>query len=143
MKKLLFILSFILSGLMVQSQSATVIHNAPQLAAGTLSGIRDTETFTFPIVLGEYDVSLQLIPATTLAGDSSNFSYIPYQSNSASAAVWTALAAADTVDTATDSDAIYEITDFKGLRLKVICTQICGDTSTITPYWVYKKHAQE
>jgi len=142
MKKLLISLIFICSVLMIQAQSATVIHNAPALTAITLSGT-GTGTITFPPIMGEYDVSLQLIPALAGVGDSLNFSYIVYQSNSISTSVWTALNTADTVDTATDADAIYEIDDFNGLRLKVICTGICGDTSTVTPYWVYKKHAQE
>ena len=142
MKKLIILFAFILSGLLVTAQSSTVWHNAPQLAAVTLNGT-GTGTITFPIVMGEYDVSLQLIPALAGAGSDLTFSHIVYQSNSAGAAVWTALSAADTVSTVTDADGLYEITDFQGMRLKVICTGIGSDTSTVTPYWVYKKHAQE
>ena len=142
MKKLLISLVFICSALMIQAQSATVIHNAPQLAAITLNGT-GTGTVTFPVAIGEYDLSFQLIPALAGAGDSLHFSFVVYQSNSASADVWTIEQASVTVSSTTDADAIYEISDSKGLRYKAICTGIGTDTSTVTPYYVYKKHANE
>jgi len=113
------------------------------MGAITLNGAVAGTRSTFPTVQGEYDVSIQLIPALSGAGDSLWFSYIVYQSNSDADAVWTALAAADTVSTTTDSDAIYEITDALGLRYSVICTGISADMCTVTPYFVVKKHANE
>ena len=142
MKKLLISLVFISLAVMIHAQSATVIHNAPQLAAVRLDGVK-TATITIPVVLGEYDLSVQLIPATTLAGSTLSFSYIVYQSNSAAGSGWTALNTLKTVTSATDADAIYEITDAVGLKYKIICTGIGADTSTVTPYYVYKKHANE
>ncbi len=140
MKKLITIFILALFCIVAFTQSATVLPN--EGASVTVSGT-GTGTSTFPTIMGEYDVSLQLIPALAGSGDSLIFSYIPYQSNSLSDAVWTALAAADTVSSTTDSDAIYSITDFTGLRLKVIYTGISTDTMTVTPYSVYKKHANE
>jgi hypothetical protein len=142
MKRLLILATVLIFAVSAFSQrSGTILQQ--EMGAITLNGAVAGTASTLPPVLGEFDVSIQLIPALSLAGDSLWFSYIPYQSNSMADDVWTALAAADTVGTTTDSDAIYEITDFKGLRLKVICTGISADTCTVTPYIVYKKHAQE
>ena len=142
MKKLFTILIILFAFVAIQAQTATVIHNAPQLAAITLSGT-GTGTITYPTIQGEYDISLQLIPALAGAGDSLHFSFIIYQSNSDADAVWTAITSAATLSSTTDADGLVAITDFKGLRLKAICTGIGTDTSTVTPYWAYKKHAEE
>jgi len=143
MKKLILILIVLFSFVALQAQrTGTVISNAPQLAAVTLQGV-DTETITFPPIQGEYDLSLQLIPALSLAGDSLHFTYILYQSNSDADAVWTAITSSVTVSTTTDSDGLVAITDFKGLRVKAICIGVSTDTCTVTPYYTYKKHAQE
>lgn len=140
MKKVLIFLSLIFACYVLQAQSATVIKK--ELSAVTVKGT-GTGTTTLPTIQGEYDLSLQMIPALYGAGTSYSFSYIPYASNSDADAVWTALAAADTVTTVTDSDAIYTITDVKSLRVKVIYTGLSTDTITVTPYVVYKKHANE
>jgi len=142
MKRLLILATVLIFAVSAFSQrSGTVLQET--MGALTVPGTRTDTSEVLPPVMGEFDVSIQLIPALYGAGDSLWFSYIPYQSNVLTGNVWTALAAADTVGTNTDSDAIYEITDFKGLRLRVICTAICADTITITPYVVYKKHANE
>lgn len=140
MKKLIFILCALFIGAYVYSQSGTVIKQ--KMTALTLQGV-DAETVTFPTVQGEYDISIQLIPALSGAGDSLDFSFIVYQSNSDADAVWTAITSSATVSTTTDADAIATVTDFTGLRIKAICTGISGDTATVTPYFVVKKHAQE
>ncbi len=141
MKKLIITLIALFAIVAIQAQSATVI---PQKqTALTLQGV-DTETVTFtPSVLGEYDVSLQLIPALSLSGDSLDFSFIVYQSNSIADAVWTAITTTATVSSVTDADAIVAITDFDGLRLKAICIGISTDTSTVQAYMVAKKHKEE
>jgi hypothetical protein len=140
MKKILIFLSLIFACYIIQAQSATVIKQ--ELTAATVKG-KGTATTTLPTVQGEYDLSLQLIPALYGVGTSYSFSYIPYASNSDVDAIWTALAAADSVTTVTDSDAIYTITDVKNLRIKVIYTGLSTDTITVTPYVVFKKHANE
>ena len=140
MKKLLIILIALFAFVAINAQSATVI---PQkMSALTLEGV-DTATVTFPVVEGEYDVSLQLIPALAGSGDSLHFSHVIYQSNSDVDAVWTAITSSATVSTTTDADALVAITDFKGLRLKATCIGISTDTCTVQPYCVYKKHKKE
>jgi len=142
MKRLLILAVIMIFAVSAFSQrSGTVLKET--LTALSIYGTSTDTTEVLPPVMGEFDVSIQLIPALSGGGDSLNFSYIPYQSNVLTGNVWTALAAADSVDTATDSDGIYEITDFKGLRLRVICTGLSADTATVTPYVVYKKHANE
>jgi len=42
-----------------------------------------------------------------------------------------------------DTDALYTITDFKGLRLKLIYTATGTDTVNVTTRAVFKKHANE
>ena len=142
MKKLIILFVCLFAALAMYSQSATVLENKDAVTAVTVSGT-GTGTSTLNVIQGEYDVSIQLIPALTGSGDSLDFSYIVYQSNSTGTAVWTPLAAADTVSSALDTDAIYNITDFTGLRLKVTYTGISTDTIEVTPYSVYKKHANE
>ena len=142
MKKFIILFAFLIAFLAVgvQAQTATVIPY--KMTALTLNGT-GTATVTFPTVQGEYDVSIQLIPALAGAGDSLHFSHVIYQSNSDADAVWTAITSSATVSTTTDADALVSITDFKGLRLKAICTGIGTDTSTVQPYFVVKKHAEE
>ena len=140
MKRLLFVFLALFAVLMLNAQSATVI---PQkMTTLTLNGT-GTATVEFPTIQGEYDVSLQMIPALAGVGDSLHFSYIVYQSNSDADAVWTVILASRTVSTTTDADALTAITDFKGLRIKAICTGIGTDTSSVIPYCVYKKHFNE
>ena len=140
MKKLIFILICLFAYIAVQAQSATVIKK--EMAAVTLNGAV-TGTATLPIIAGEYDVSLQMIPALTGSGDSVDFSHILYLSDSYSANAWTSVSVADTVSSVTDSDAIAWWADMKSLRIKAIFTGISEDTITVTPYVVYKKHANE
>ncbi len=140
MKKLIVILIGLFAFVAIQAQSATVLPET--YTTLTLSGI-DTATVTYNTIQGEYDVSLQLIPALAGAGDSLDFSHILYQSNSDGDAVWTAITSSATVTSTTDADALTAITDFKGLRLKSILIGISTDTCTVIPYSVYKKHAQE
>jgi len=140
MKKLLTILAalFLVTG--IYAQSATVV--AGSLTAITLNGaVRDT--IDFPVCQGEYDISLQLIPALAGSGDSVHFSHIIQQSNSDVDAVWTAITSSATVSTVTDGDALVAITDFKGLRLRTICLGIGEDTCTVTGHYAYKKHRKE
>ena len=140
MKKLLIILIGLFAFVAIQAQSATVLPET--YTAITLQGV-DTESITFNTIQGEYDVSLQLIPALAGEGDSLDFSFIIYQSNSDGDAVWTAITSSATVTSTTDADALIAITDFKGLRLKATLIGISTDTCTVIPYSVYKKHAQE
>jgi len=140
MKKLIVLFLALFAVLAVYSQSATVV--VKEMSALTLEGV-DTATVTFPTIQGEYDVSLQLIPALAGEGDSLTFTHVIYQSNHDVDAVWTAITSSATVSTTTDGDALIAITDFKGLRLKAICIGVSTDTCTVTPYCVYKKHAQE
>ena len=140
MKKIIGSLIFLFAIIAIQAQSATVL---PQTyTALTLNGVT-TDTIIYNPIQGEYDVSLQLIPALSGSGDSLHFTHVLYQSNHNVDAVWTVLVGSTTVSTVTDSDALIAITDFKGLRLRAICTGISTDTVTVTPYSVYKKHAQE
>ena len=140
MKKLIVLLISLVFTLAIYSQSATVIPF--KLSAVTVNGT-GTGTVTLPIIAGEYDVSLQMIPALSGSGDSVHFSHILYLSDSYSAAAWTSVSSADTVSSTTDSDAIAWWADMKSLRIKAIFTGISTDTITITPYVVYKKHANE
>lgn len=140
MKKILIILIGLFAFVAIQAQSATVLPET--YTTLTLNGI-DTATVTFNTIQGEYDVSLQLIPALAGSGDSLDFSFILYQSNSDGDAVWTAITSSATVTSTTDADALIAITDFKGLRLKSILIGISTDTCTVIPYSVYKKHANE
>lgn len=140
MKKIFTILVLAMFCILAFSQSATVIKY--KMSAVTLSGV-GTGTTTFPIIAGEYDVSLQFIPALAGTGDSLIFSHIMYLSDSYSADAWTAVSSADTVSTTTDSDGIVWWADMKSLRIKAIYTGISTDTCTVTPYAVYKKHANE
>jgi len=125
---------------MAQAQTATVLKY--KMAAQTVNGTGTAETI-FPIIMGEYDVSLQMIPALSGSGDSLIFSHIMYLSDHPSDDVWSAVSSADTVSTATDSDGIVYWSDMKPLRIKAIYTGISTDTITVTPYIVYKKHANE
>ena len=140
MKKLILFFLCLFAALAMYSQSGTVIKY--KLAAVTLSGT-GTGTTTLPIIAGEYSVSLQMIPALAGAGDSLIYSHILYLSDSYSADAWSAVSSADTVSSATDSDAIAFWNDMKSLRIKAIFTGISTDTMTVTPYVVYKKHANE
>ncbi|MBW1996065.1 MAG: hypothetical protein JRI77_16700 [Deltaproteobacteria bacterium] len=140
MKKLILLLIFVFAALFIQAQSATVIPY--KLSAVTVNGT-GTGTTTFPIIAGEYDVSIQMIPATAGQGDSVIFSHVMYLSDSYSANAWTAVSSVDTVSSATDSDGIVWWADMKSLRIKAIYTGISTDTITIQPYVVYKKHANE
>ena len=122
------------------SQSATVLNYT--LSAATVNGT-STDTTILPIINGEYDVSLQMIPALAGVGDSLIFSHVLYLSDSYEDNAWSAISSADTVSTATDADGIAWWADMKSLRIKAIYTGISTDTITVTPYVVYKKHAQE
>ncbi|KKN09726.1 hypothetical protein LCGC14_1043780 [marine sediment metagenome] len=141
MKRLIFLLAVIsLVAFTMEAQKTTI---PEKYTAVTINGVT-TGTTTFIPIQGEWDVSLQLIPALGgVTGDSLDFSYIIYQSDSNDDAVWTALGTADTVSSTTDSDGIWTVSDFGGLRLKAIYTGISTDTITVTPYSVYKKHKNE
>ena len=140
MKRLITIMLFCLFVVFAYGQSATVL--SQEYTALTLNGVAN-DTMEFNRIQGEYDVSIQLFPALAGSGDSLDFSHVIYQSNSLGDAVWTALSSADTVSTATDSDGIYAISNFTGVRLRAILTGISIDTVTVTPYTVYKKHKNE
>lgn len=142
MKKVIAILAVLFLVMGIYAQRATVI-------SGSLTAINvdDTnltaDTTEFPPIQGEYDVSLQFIPAAYGAGSATSFTYVVYQSNSDVDAVWTAITTSAAVTSLTDADAISTITDFKGLRLRVICAGTDNDTCTVTPYYVFKKHDNE
>jgi hypothetical protein len=143
MKKFLIfaILIFAFVGLQAQRGSGTVLKQ--KMSAVTVNGAGDTDYTIFPTVQGEYDLSLQMIPAKYGAGDSIYFSYRLYLSDSDGDDVWTVVSDADTVTSTTDYDALVTFTDFKSLRVKAIYTGIGADSVTITPYCVYKKHSNE
>ncbi len=141
MKKLILLLLISFMTIAAFTQSATVIVGTNP-AAVTVNGI-ETQTITFPATLGEYDFSIQLIPALSGSGDSLDFSYVLYQSNAYSGNVWSILQTTKTVSSATDGDGVSNLTDFKGLRIKAIITGIPTDTLTVTPYIVRKKHRNE
>jgi len=140
MKKLITIILCLFVVLAIDAQSATVIKYKP--AAATVYGT-STDTTVFPLIHGEYDVSIQLWPALSLSGDSLNFSFYPQLSASYADDAWTTTSAADSVDTATDSDAIIWYADMKPLRLRIVYTGLSTDTITVQPYAVYKKHRNE
>lgn len=140
MKKLLTLILCLFVVMAIDAQRATVIKYKP--AAATVYGT-STDTTDFPLIHGEYDVSVQLWPALAESGDSLNFSFIPYLSTAYSGDNWSIGSAADSVDTATDIDGIIWYADMKPLRLRIIYTGLSEDTITIQPYAVYKKHDNE
>ena len=140
MKRLAAILISLFVIVAINAQSATVIPKTYD--AVTLNGAVN-DTILFDKIQGEYDVSLQLIPALAGSGDSLDFSFILYQSNHNADNAWTAITSSATVSSTTDADALVAITDFKGLRLRAIVTGISTDTCTVTAYSSYKKHANE
>lgn len=140
MKKLLIVLISLFAFVAIQAQSANTVPY--EGSAITLNGAV-ADTVTFPPISGEYDLSMQLIPALAGEGDSLDFTYYLYQSNDYSADAWTQLGSQYTVTSVTDGDAKIVITDFKGLRLRSICLGTSTDTVEITPYMVAKKHRKE
>jgi len=140
MKKLIITLIAAFFCIAIYSQSATVLQR--EYTAQTINGAT-SDTFEFNRIEGEYDVSLQLIPALAGSGDSLEFAYVLYQSDHASDNAWTAITTSATVSSARDADALVSITDFNGLRLRVIMTGVAVDTFTVTPYSIYKKHKNE
>ena len=146
MKKLIVLFLCLFTVLAINAQSATVI--SKKLNAVTLVDRDEGETgeFITPIIEGEYDVSLQMHPALANSGDSLNFSYLLYLSDSGGDDVWTIVSTGgvcDTVDTATDPYGLVYWEDLKSLRVKVVMTNLTNDTVTVTPYVVFKKHANE
>jgi len=140
MKRLISLLFCLFAVIAISAQSATVL--SYKMTDLTVNGT-STDTVTFPRFAGEYDVSIQLIPALYGSGDSVHFSHVLYLSDSWDDEAWTAVSSADTVSSVTDSDAIAYWADMKPVRLQVICTGLSTDTVTITPYAVYKKHKNE
>ena len=140
MKKLIIILIASFCFVLSYGQSGTVSQQeyTPEVIQGQVN-----DTIEFNKINGEFDVSLQLVPAATGAGTSLAFTHIIYQSNHGSDAAWTAITSSVTVNSATDADALVAITDFKGLRLRAILIGTSTDTVTVTPYSVYKKHRKE
>ena len=67
MKKIIGLLFALFVAIAINAQSATVVVNV--MSNLTLNGV-GTATVTFPTIQGEYDVSLQLIPALAGSGDS-------------------------------------------------------------------------
>ena len=144
MKKLILTLGalFIIGAIFSQSASVLPWESAVGVLKPSL-----TLTHTLPQIMAEYDVSIQMDPRDGQVSGSftdSGMTYIVYQSNSLGDNVWTALGAAATITTgALDTDALYTITDFKGLRLKLIYTATGTDTVNVTTRAVFKKHANE
>ena len=143
MKRLIVIFSALLFFVATEAQLPSVVMS--EQTAVTLAATKESTgsaTFT-PSIQGEYDVSLQSIPASA-ADSGAYFTYMVYQSNSDVDAVWTEiLTASEAVTSLTDADAITQITDFKGLRIKIIYTNTGTKAKTITPYMVCKKHANQ
>ena len=139
MKKGILFMAVLFLAVGVYAQSATV--KAGALTAITLD-TDDTasDTLTFPVCMGEYDISLQLIPAAVSPGTNVSFKYYLYQSNSLSGDAWSILGSQYTVTSVVDSDCMIAITDFKGLRLRAICTTESAEEMTVTGYYDYKKH---
>ena len=142
MKKGILFIAVLFLAVGVYAQSATV--KAGALTAITLD-TDDTasDTLTFPVCMGEYDISLQLIPAAVSPGTNVSFKYYLYQSNSLSGDAWSILGSQYTVTSVVDSDCMIAITDFKGLRLRAICTTESAEEMTVTGYYAYKKHKKE
>ena len=144
MKKLIVLFLCLFTVLAINAQSATVI--SKKMAAVSLTGKAATGEFITDVVEGEYDVSIQMLPALYGVGDSLNFSYLLYLSDSGGDDVWTIVSTGgvcDTVDTATDPYGLVYWADLKSLRVKVELTNLTADTVTVTPYTVFKKHANE
>jgi len=143
MKKILIILIALFAFVTLQAQ--TVIQH--QYTAMSILGEDDADTLILAPIEGEYDISLQLIPVS-ISGDSLHCTYVVYQSNHRSDAAWTAITSAAVLSTVTDTDGDVNITDFKGLRLRIIAGAITAgtggsDSVSVTVYSVYKKHAEE
>jgi len=142
MKKVIAILAVLFLVMGIYAQRATIIYGSLAAINVDVSNLT-ADTVEFPPIQGEYDISLQFIPAAYGDGTETSFSYVVYQSNSDADAVWTAITSSVNVTSLTDADAISNITDFKGLRLRAICAGASADTCTVTPYYVYKKHDKE
>lgn len=140
MKKLIFISLCLFAAVVLQAQNTTIIETPTATTASVAGG---TGTITLAEIMGEWDVSLQLIPSLSGAGDTLDFTYVLYQSNALTGDIWSILQTTKTVTSATDADALSNLTDFKGLRMKAICTVTSDDTVTITPYVVNKKFRNE
>ena len=146
MKKLLTLILCLFVVLVLNAQRGQTVIKY-KMDAVTLYGKKaltdNADTTVFPLIHGEYDVSVQLWPALSGSGDSLNFSFYPQLSASYADDAWTTTSAADSVDTATDSDGIIWYADMKPLRLRIIYTGLSYDTCTVQPYAVYRKHQNE
>jgi len=141
MKKLITLILCLFVVLAIDAQRGQTVIKY-KMDAATVYGTSG-DTTELPLIHGEYDVSVQLWPAI-VQGDSLNFSFYPQLSASYdNATAWTTTSAVDSVDTATDADAIIWYADMKPLRLRLIYTGLSTDTISITPYVVYKKHRNE
>ena len=140
MKRLIILLFGLFAVIAISAQSGTV--KSYKLTTMIINGT-STDTVILPKIVGEYDVSLQLFPALYGSGDSVDFTHILYLSDSYDDDAWTSVSLADTVDSVTDSDAIAWWADMKPVRVRAICTGMSTDTVSVTPYVVYKKHANE
>ena len=145
MKKLIILFIGMCLAFAIHAQTATtIVATAAWITANTITlNGAVADTIDFPRVAGEYDPSIQLIPAQVGSGDSLHFSFITYLSAAYTGDVWSAIQTADTVSTITDADGITWWADLKPLRIRMICLKIGADSITITPYYVYKKHENE
>jgi len=146
MKKLIILLFGLFAVLAINAQrgNTTIVPNAAWVTANTMTlNGAVADTVVLPRISGEYDVSLQLVPALAGSGDSVHFSHVLYLSDSYDDDIWSSVSSADTVSSVTDADAIAWWADMKSLRVRAICLGLSTDTVTIKPYVVYKKHANE
>lgn len=141
MKRLIFLLAVI--SFVAFNTEAQLVTILDQPGAVTASAAGGTGTITLDKIMGEWDVSLQLIPSLAGSGDTLYFDYVLYQSNALTGDVWSILQTTKAVTSATDADALSNLTDFKGVRMKAICTVTTDDTVTVTPYVVNKKFKNE
>jgi hypothetical protein len=134
MKKVLFIFVGLLFAVMVSAQNRPVM----KTYSTTLQG-KDVDTIALNIKPGLEYVSLQFVPTKVGKGDSVDFSYIVYGSNTMAGTAYTPVAASATVSsTAADTDALKNFAPFQHINSRIFLTGISKDTVLVTVYEVQK-----
>ncbi len=137
MKRLIFLLAFAIS---LTSLFAQPLPEPTETGPDSLQGLRTTLTIYSSLIDGYWDYSTQIKSIFAGVGDSTNFSFIAYQSNDRDQSVWTAITTADTLATITDNSGILsEVTDFTGLWIKYVLISLSLDTMLIETYQAKKK----
>lgn len=144
MKKLLFLLSFILAfsiGNVINSYSQGTIVEPLTLPVDTIKGITDDITVYSPLLDEYWDYSIQFKASFYGSGDSSYFNLKTYQTNDPAQSVWTEITAErDTLNTKTDVQGLIStMTDFGGIWAKHVLTGMAADSVIIVPYVVKKQ----